>query len=250
MDGVHVISLARSAARRAAFAQANAHLRYEYVDAVDGAELAPDDIAASGHFAPGLQYTAGAVGCALSHLRLWERAIVLGRPVTVAEDDTVFRHDFHEKQSRLLSELPPHWDLVVWGWNFDCALSLNLMPGVSPSLLVCDQNQLRSALTGFQQGQGTPALLPLDSCFGTPAYTISASGARRFRAMCFPLRPMEIAVPLAGQPVPNAGIDIAMSRIYPLTGSYACVPPLAATPNDHGASTVRHVNPVSSPPPG
>jgi hypothetical protein len=61
---------------------------------------------------------------------------------------------------------------------------------------------------------------------------------------------MEVAVPLLDRPIPNHGIDIAMSRAYPLTGSYACVPPLAATPNDHGASTVRHVNPVSSPPPG
>ncbi|MES2484300.1 MAG: glycosyltransferase family 25 protein [Pseudomonadota bacterium] len=250
MDSVHVISLARSQARRAAFALANAHLRYEFVDAVDGTALTPEQVAASGHFAPGLPYIPGAIGCALSHLGAWERAIALGRPITVAEDDAVFRHDFHEKQWRLLSELPPHWDIVMWGWNFDCVLSLNLMPGVTPSVLACDQTQLRRSLAGFQQGHLMPALLPLNSCFGTPAYTISASGARRFRAMCFPLRPMEVAVAVAGQPVPNVGIDVAMNRAYPLTGSYACVPPLAATPNDHGASTVRHISPLADPPPG
>lgn len=237
-----MISLARSTARRAAFAAHHPHLHYRFEDAVDGLALPEAQRRASGLFHDDLAYSPGAFGCALSHLRLWEQAITSAAPVTVAEDDAVFRLDFHAQQARLLAALPPDWDFVLWGWNFDALLALNLLPSVSPSVMIFSQDRLREALPDFQALQVAPALLPLDKAFGIPAYTVSAAGARRLRAACFPLAPFHLRFPLHPQDNENNGIDIAMNRAYPSLLAYACLPPLVATPNEHAISTIQRAD--------
>src|SRR3569833_3107431 len=70
-----VISLTRTPERRTEFARRNPHLNYVYFDAVDGKTLTRESVAATGLFPPGLPYTRGAYGAALSHLALWEETI-------------------------------------------------------------------------------------------------------------------------------------------------------------------------------
>src|SRR6478609_9057407 len=95
---VKVISLERSVERRAEFARRNPRLAYEFFTAVDGVALSPQAVAATGLFQPGLDYTAGAFGVALSHHALWDETIRTGAPLTIAEDDAVFREDFAQMQ--------------------------------------------------------------------------------------------------------------------------------------------------------
>src|ERR1700722_15834255 len=142
MPPVKVISLLRSAARRETFRQRNSHLDFEFFDAVDGSALSLAEVNASGVFEPGLPYSMGAYGVALSHVALWDRIIATGQALTIAEDDTVFRLDFAEQQARLLAALPHDWDFILWGWNFDSDLVISPMPGMSPMLLQADQRQL------------------------------------------------------------------------------------------------------------
>lgn len=236
---VHVISLARSAGRRAAFTAHHPHLDFCFEDAVDGLAMTPEQRRTTGLFDEALAYTPGAFGCALSHLALWRQAIDTGHALTVAEDDAVFRHDFHDQQARALAALPPDWEFVLWGWNFDAVLSLNLLPGVSPAVMVFSQEHLRTSLDEFQAMQASPALLPLEKAFGIPAYTVSPAGARRLQATCFPLTPFRLRFPLHPQDNENNGLDIAMNRAYPSLVAYACLPPLAATPNERASSTIQ-----------
>src|SRR5690242_18445422 len=119
MFPVKVISLERSVERRAEFRHHNSHLDYEFFNAVDGLALAPETIAGCGLFQAGLPYQTGAYGAALSHYSLWREAIRTGRPLTVAEDDAIFRLDFAQTHAALLSGLAPDWDIVLWGWNLD-----------------------------------------------------------------------------------------------------------------------------------
>jgi GR25 family glycosyltransferase involved in LPS biosynthesis len=236
---VKVISLTRSVERRERFSQANAHVAFTFFDAIDGAQLYHELNHTPDLFEPGLRYNAGAMGCATSHLMLWQEAASGETPFTIVEDDAVLRHDFHEQSANILASLDPEWDMVVWGWNFDSILSLNIMPDVSPAVVLFDQQKMRGANGAFQQMSGTPAVLRLDKCFGTPAYSISPRGARKFLLNCLPLKNFEVFFPVLNRALPNNGIDIAMNRIYSQTVTYCSLPPLAITNNDHGESLIQ-----------
>jgi glycosyl transferase family 25 len=235
---VRVISLARSLERRASFAAINSHIDYSFFDAVEGATIMPHIRQLPELFDGDIGYLPGAVGCALSHLSLWKEAADTHQVVTVLEDDAILRRDFHEQCARALDSLPADWDVVVWGWNFDAQVSLNVMPGVSPALLTFNQDQLRQTIPGFQGLNTVPSLLPMESCFGTPAYSISPAGARKFIASCFPLTRFTHRVTGLPHPMPNNGIDMAMNRIYGVTNTFCSLPPLAVTRNDTPNSTI------------
>ena len=237
---IRVISLARSTGRRQAFADANAHVDFTFFDAIEGAAILNDVNHAPDLFEPNLPYSPGAYGCAMSHLSLWQEAADSGRPLTVVEDDAVLRHDFAQQSAALLASLPADWDICVWAWNFDSILSLNVMPGVSTAVMVFDQPQLCRSLDAFQRIGGRPNALRLDKCLGTPAYTISPAGARKYMSACFPLRHSRVHFPLLNKEVANNGIDIAMNAIYGTTNAWCSMPPLAATPNDAASSLIQH----------
>jgi GR25 family glycosyltransferase involved in LPS biosynthesis len=238
---VRVISLPRSTERRRSFQEANPFLKYEFHDAVDGRDLPCEIFEEQNYFTDSLSYSDGAVGCALSHLALWEEAMRTGAAVTVAEDDAIFRRDFHAMQEALLSQMHQEWDIIVWAWNFDSILSLNVMPHVSPAVAVFDQESLRASIPAFVKSSTVPTLFRLDKCFGTPAYTISPKGAGNFKRLCFPLNAFRVWFPLLNREIPNNGIDIAMNRYYAELTSFVSFPPLAVTKNDHSISTVQNV---------
>jgi GR25 family glycosyltransferase involved in LPS biosynthesis len=239
MNNIKVISLQRSTSRREQFASRNHHVPYAFVDAVDGHALTDQEIAGSGLFHPGLPYTRGAYGCALSHLRLWDEAIETGQPVTIAEDDAIFRHDFVEQYRAALDCLPPDWDFILWGWNLDYVLSFSFMPGISPAVAYFDQDQMRKSIREFQAFDEKPNFLRLDKCWGIPAYTISPAGARKFKEQCVPLVSFDMFVPITKEKLTNTGIDSAMNRVYHGTNSFVSFPPLVVTENDHAISTIQ-----------
>ncbi len=239
MNPVQVISLERTPQRRSEFARRNPHLDYQFFDAVDGAALTPEAIAATGLFGPGLPYTRGAYGVALSHHALWQKTIALAEPMTIAEDDAIFREDFAVARAQMLEGMLPGWDMVLWGWNFDSVMGLRVVPGM-PAAMAFDQRAMLAALPGFRFTTTRPQAFRLDFAFGLPAYTISPGGAKKLTARCFPLTDFTTAVPILPQPVRNEGLDVALSRAYPLTDSYACFPPLALSPNDRAASTIQN----------
>ena len=237
---VRVISLGRSVDRREIFARRNSHLDFEFFDAIDGSALSQAWINASGLFEPGLPYTAGAYGVALSHLAQWNEIIASGRVRTVAEDDAVFRQDFQRQAAQALASLPPDWDMVLWGWNFDSILAFSPMPDMSPMVLISDEAQLRGALDQFQAQAVPPHLLRLDRCFGLPCYSMSPAGARKFKAACFPLRKFSLYFPVLDRVIPNFGVDVATNRVYSTANAYISLPPLVATANDRSSSTVQN----------
>jgi GR25 family glycosyltransferase involved in LPS biosynthesis len=237
MIKTQIISLKRTPSRREIFVKKNSHIDYEFFDAIDGILLSDSDFHNELLFEKGLNYSKGAYGCALSHLSLWEKAINENCSLTIAEDDAIFRRDFYSTQEILLNSISNDWDIVLWGWNFDAILSLNLLPGISSGVVVMNQDQMRSTIDNFMNLTNMPSLLALDKCFGIPAYTISPNGAKKFKSLCFPLKPFSVWFPILNKNIPNNGIDISMNKIYSSTKSYICFGPLVLTKNDHSIST-------------
>jgi glycosyl transferase, family 25 len=233
---VHVLNLKRSEMRRESFKTTNVHLEYSFYEAVDGSKLEQQEIAE--HFSDFLPFPSrGAYGAALSHLKMWELVIEKGMPMTVAEDDAIFRDDFHAMSEAMLSRLPSNWDIVLWGWNFDSILSINTM--AAPMVVSSDQDVMRANARVFQSERTEPAILKLDKCFGLPAYTISPKGARLFKRSCFPMKNFRLKFPTVSDEYPNTGIDIAMNRVYSSSHSYVSFPPLVITKNQHEISTIQ-----------
>ena len=136
---VYVISLDRSAERLSLFLERNSHLPdIVRARAVDGADLDRGNLVARGILAPDLDYTNAALGCAISHACIWQIASAKNAPLTVAEDDAIFRNDFAAAAEASMDALPEDWDFVLWGWNFNSVLCVDLLPGITPCVLVGD----------------------------------------------------------------------------------------------------------------
>ncbi len=236
---VQVISLQRTPERRAVFRAMNPGLNFQFLDAVDGKQLPETTLKDPALFQPEIHFkTLGAFGSALSHLQCWDLAIARHEPITVAEDDAIFRADFHPMAARTMAMLPPDWDLVLWGWNFNAIASILPMREVSPVVMLCDEARMRQQVETFRAMDEPAHLYPLDKCFGIPAYTISPRGAQKYKSLCFPIRPMTIGFPMFKAPLPATSLDIAMNLYYPKTSSWLSMPPLAVTPNDEPSSTI------------
>jgi len=172
---IHFINLDRTPDRRREFLARNNHLsNVSRFAAIDGNDLDPDALVRDGTISRGIKqiYSRGNLGLALSHISLWRKAIESGKTITVCEDDAIFNHGFSHAAERVTSRLPPDWDLVLWGWNFDSVLLMDILPGVSPCLVSCDQEQMRIGTVQFQKQSLSPQPIRLLQAFGTVCYSI------------------------------------------------------------------------------
>lgn len=241
-----VLNLDRSRDRLERFRRLNSHLRdVSRIQAVDGALANRDALVEEGLIATDLTYPPGALGCALSHVRMWKLAIERSEPITVFEDDAVVSADFGVKAPAVLREVPNDWDFVLWGYRFN------------PSYVWIDLGRSKARLTGygvsrlrneeqvteFQRRDKVVAPLKLLHAFGTHGYSITPEGARIILKYALPLRKRMIWFPEAGVNTPDLSIDVALSGIYPLMKSYLVIEELASYldefPSDVGDTNKR-----------
>jgi len=235
----YLINLDRGAERLARFQADNAFLPdVQRFAAVDGGALNREKLVSQGLIDAQLAYTDGNLGCALSHLSLWETALRNDAPLTVFEDDAVLNRHFARRSAALLSGLPSDWDFVLWGWNFDTILLVDVLPGVSEASMTFDQQSLRGRLSDYQQLDFDVAAHALVCAFGTMAYSVSPRGARKMLGTCLPLRPFKLVIGGPSFTVDNRSIDVVTNALYSKMRAFACFPPLAVTPNVRGSSSI------------
>jgi glycosyl transferase, family 25 len=247
---VDFINLDRFAERRQEFMSNNAHLsEVRRCGLFDGRGLDPAALAAAGVIDREVMktYTAGALGVALAHIHLWDGPIRTGQPATICEDDAIFHRDFERRAEAMIARLPEDWDVFLYGWNFDAMLLLDMLPGISPALVFCDEDRLRAHAGEFQRHSQPSQPFRVLQCFGGAlAYTISPKGAAILKAFCLPIRPLAVTMPgpsrnlRSDRLLANIGIDVMMAAAYPQLNAFIAFPPLAASKNDHGISTIRH----------
>ena len=238
---VHYINLPRRQDRNDRFLRLNESLAdLRRIDAVDGRTLQAADLLREGVVAEPLRaYTPGALGAALSHKRAWEQCVADAAPMTIAEDDAVLNRHFCSQAAGVLDGLPPDWDIVLWGWNFDAILHVEIFEGLKRSVMRFDSRRLAPDIADFQERRYPVQPLRLIATFGLVCYSVSAPGARRLASLCFPLKNERISVPGMRARLPNAGLDTVMNRHYGELRAYACFPPLVWTDNDKGTSDIH-----------
>ncbi len=249
---IQVINLDRSVDRFTQFQKLNFEVPANFLrwPAVDGRMLDPTQLVREQRLEPEAlsTYGAGGLGCALSHLALWEQAIGEVRPLTICEDDAIFNLGFPEAAERTLPALRADWDLVLWGWNFNSYLSFQILPDVSPCHARFDERTMRAGIEVFRQQAVDFRLYPLFRAFGIPCYSISPKGAALLSRHCVPLRPMRVYFPGLNRMALNCGIDIMMNAAYPEINAFVSFPPLVITPNDHASSTIQNDPPLAPKP--
>jgi glycosyl transferase, family 25 len=234
------INLERRSDRNAQFLRTNSFLQeFQRLEAVEGKTISEQVLVDANLIQEPLkEYTPGAIGCALSHKRAWDMCIAEDQPLTVAEDDAVFNRDFQEKSRNLLKTLREDWDIVLWGWNFDSILDVQVIEGLRDCVMHFDSTPLKEAIASFQATQINSVLLRLFGAFGIVCYSISPRGAERLTSLCFPLRNEVVYVRGLNRSLMNFGIDTLMNKCYRQVNSYVCYPPLVWTDNDKSSSDI------------
>ena len=237
---VYVISLDRSADRFASFLARNSHVPgIIRARAVDGQGVDRADLLARGILGADANYSNASLGCAISHACIWRIASGSDAPLTVAEDDALFRGDFAAAAEALIAALPSDWDFVLWGWNFNSMLCVDLVAGVTPGILISDQDLLRANVDRFRAARDPASAFRLLRAHGSPAYSVSPRGASKLLRLCLPIRSEDVPFPVVNQLARNDGIDMMMSLAYPQMRAFVSVPPLVASENWLENSTIK-----------
>lgn len=245
---IKVISLISSQDRRNSFIESNKHLKYEFFDAVNGNDLSEDVYYNSDLINwDGLNYNNPAIGCALSHLTLWNECINTNQPITILEDDAITRFDFEQKHKQIIDELPEDWDIIYWGWNFDSIIKVKFAQSNISINLTADNKKLYTPniIKQFQQSIVPVSVFDVQNLWGTCSYSISPKGAKYFKEKCFPLTNKSypfIIYPRYDQVIVNtAGIDATMNSFFHDSKVYMTFPSLSLTLNDRNLSTINKI---------
>ena len=193
-----VISLVKRLDRRECFLRWNGSrqdIEFSFFDAVDGRTLERSRMEAEGLLVPNAPYTAGALGCALSHRALWETAARQEAPLLIFEDDACLQLHFPSVEA-CLAQLPRDWDFLLLGYNTNVATTL-LLPSRMPVSLIFGNHVQRQPgyfehLSQDGAWSASTAIYPLLQAWGTLAYLVSPRGAERLLQACFPLSSPEL----------------------------------------------------------
>lgn len=250
---IQLINLDRTPDRLVEFKSVNAHLTdVERFAAIDGAALDPARLVRDGTIREEIltrdaavpagipaHYTRGALGVALSHLALWQKSIDTARPLTICEDDAIFHSLYLPSAERIVSALPPDWDIILWGWNTNSPILFEALPGAGWCLAYFDDSEIPGRASAYQSRPVWPMPYRLREAIGLVCYSVSPKGARALCDFCLPLRRMSArSVGLKGA-LPNSGIDVMMLAAYPRLQAFISFPPLVLTKNLLATSTVQ-----------
>jgi GR25 family glycosyltransferase involved in LPS biosynthesis len=248
---IHLVNLDRNPERLTEFCNVNRHLTSaSRFPAVDGNSLKLDLLVQQGLVTQDIlsMFSVGALGCAMSNIALWDRAIANEQMVTICEDDAIFNNHFEEHAEDLLRRLPHDWDIIYWGFNFNLFVSFDVLPGVSPCVATFNQDQMRMETDVFQKQIITPEAYRARWVFGTSCYSISSRGAKALKSKILPLRPQTIPLPEAQRVPPyrpkwqTVGIDNCINAAHREINSFVCFPPLVISKNDREKSTTLNTN--------
>lgn len=227
-----VISLEKSKDRRRAFEQRNKEIigEFEYFDAIVGEKLKIEELSSKIFTKNSKNYSLGAIGCAMSHLKLWEKCIELNETIMILEDDVIVNKDFNRHLTGVMDQLPKDFDIVLLSYNFDSVLSYQVTCYETCNAIFGRKMMNEDDIKKFIKSDIYPGLAKLNHCFGTSAYIVSPKGAKRLQERCFPLNNTPVSIPFLNT-IPCYTIDCMMNTVYKNISAYVCLSPFVMTPH-------------------
>lgn len=241
-----VISLPAREDRRAQFLAWNTRpgLEINFVNAAVGASLDRNVLAEQRIIAAdNAHFTAGALGCAMSHRDLWLATRIARTHALIVEDDACLRGDFVHQAGTVIAQLPRDWHICYFGYNTDAIVAVQSNDGLKTLLRFDEAAKRHPDYFNAYAALHAPTPTPLQcyQAWGTLCYAISPAGAQMLLDVCFPMRG-DIEVLMFGQNrmLKPYGIDgminYALQR-SPLN-AFCSFPPLVVSDNDAAKSDV------------
>jgi len=230
------ITLDPEGKRYQTFLENNSHLQIKTFQGIKGSDLSNEEIVSQGlatnELALSQVLTNGAIGCAASHKAIWDKAAKEGKGYFVLEDDG-YTHPrvtnfITDNLARLMNV-----DICFFGINTD-----SILQSISPTDLVSlslfdpkhpSREWIRNALSKTSVKE--VAMHRLIKAFGSFAYFISPSGAKKLSTRIYPLSLATTTIPLITDKMPAISIDRAGCGAYSQLEAFICQPFLAYTPN-------------------
>lgn len=230
-----VISLDRTPDRLAEFSANNPHVKFNRFSAIDGKNINRSNLIESGLLYHDLKFNDSAVGCALSHLTLWQHSINTNTPVTIIEDDCLLHQEFESLSKNIISSIADY-DLIQWGWNFEGPIDYLNSETTGKIKAFFDHASLCENTKKFLSHRENIELYKVLFFYGTTCYTITPAGARKLISLLIPFRDYYPYLNVKFQI--NPGLDSTLNYAHPIIDSYACIFPIAFTLNDKSKSTI------------
>jgi len=229
---IYVISLERSKDRRDIFDSNNSkYIKYTYHNAVDGKLLNLNDVDKQIFTKGSKIYSNGAVGCALSHLQLWDKCIELNKPIIILEDDAIVSRNFNSHINNLLNSIFPNkWDIIQLNYNFDSVLSYKNTNYETCNCIFNKTKLTKNDISTFVNSKINTTFAKLNHCFGMSAYIINPSSAKILKEKCFPLDNRILNIPFLNK-IMCSTIDGMMNSVYKDISAYVCIIPFVITPH-------------------
>jgi glycosyl transferase, family 25 len=229
---IFVVSLERSQDRRKTFDNFNSkYIKYKYHNAVDGYLLDIDKLGPDIIRKGTINYSKGAIGCALSHLQLWELCIEMNKPIIILEDDAIVSKDFNKHINNLMNNLAPkNWDIIQLSYNFDSVLSYKNTCYEDCHCIFGKKVVTNADINAFVNSKITTTIARLNNCFGTAAYILTPHAAKLLKSKCFPMDSRMIQVPFLN-PINCFSIDSLMNSVYKDLQAYVTIIPFVMTPH-------------------
>lgn len=256
---IKVISLERAKQRRKEFRKHNSHIDFKFTNGIDGMSLPSEVFYDEKFFIQPLDFiTKGAYGCALSHINLWDEVIETNKPITIVEDDAIFRKDFYIQANKIIENIPIDYDIINWGINIDSIMSLDIMPNIAPVFCRFSQNSFKDNVETFVNDNTPCYPHKLFYSSGIPAYTLSVNGAKYLKQKCVPFQNFFKQFPVVTFTTQdteeieiliqrNEGVDTAMAQVYHSSKSFVSLPPLVLSVNNKFKSDVHPLNSKNKP---
>ena len=229
---IYVISLERSKDRRDIFDSNNSkYIKYTYHTAVDGKLLNLNDLDKQIFTKGSKLYSTSAVGCALSHLQLWDKCIELNEPIIIMEDDAIVSHNFNKHINNLMNSIFPNkWDIIQLNYNFDSVLSYKNTNYETCNCIFNKTKLTKNYISTFVNSKINTTIAKLNHCFGMSAYIINPSGAKILKETCFPLDNRILNIPFLNRLMCST-IDGMLNSVYKDISAYVCIIPFVITPH-------------------
>lgn len=239
-----VISLKSTPQRLEEFFRRNSrsleHWNVHVLDGVDGPEhreLFKQSRLISSNVLKG--WSAGAIGSALSHMLSWRLCLKLGKPIIIAEDDTILAEELHNKLQLMVQSKSNQHSFLLLGWNLDSLLQAEFEPGLGLISLFEPAYPKEEELTRLVNSRKERHICKLKRCFGLPAYRITPKMAKRLLEKLNPL--VSEAIPM-GRGIPthfSETLDGVLNNQYEKIGAEVVFPPLALALNNQSESLTR-----------
>lgn len=118
IDKIYVINLKKNTDRLEKFMEnaKKANVTVERFDAIYGKELQKDHPDIVKYFVKDHKLIPGEIGCALSHIKIWQDTIDNNyNNILVFEDDAIIPENFWNKFNKAYEELPKDYDMLLIG---------------------------------------------------------------------------------------------------------------------------------------